>query len=84
MSFSLKLYMKGVTGIDWSDDNVWMKVSLLMIIALEDTLRLTVASQYCNSGLARFSPFWADDVHLLFAHFLMESHLITCVFQFDS
>lgn len=56
MSYSLKLYTKGVTGIDLSNDNVWMKVSV-MVRALEDTLRLTVASQYCSAGSARFSPF---------------------------
>lgn len=83
MSFSLKLYTEGVTGIDLSNDDVWMKVSV-MVRALEDTLRLTVASQYCSAGSARFSLFWADDDHLFFAHVLMESHLITSEFQFDN
>lgn len=85
MSFSPKLCTKGVTRTDlilMSD--VWVKVSLLMIIALEGTLRLTVPSWHWNTGSVGFNPFRAGDVYLFFLNFLMENHLIPWVFYSDN
>lgn len=70
MSFSSKFYMKVGARTDlilMSD--VWVKVSSLMIIALEWTLRVIVPSWHWNVGLAGFSPFQADDVYLFFLNF---------------
>lgn len=85
MSFSPKLFTKGLTRTDlilMSD--VWVKGSLLMIIALEGTLRLTIPSREWNVGSAGFSPFRADDVYLFFLKFLMENHQFPWVFYFDN
>lgn len=85
MSFSPKLYTKGVTRTDLIlVSDVCVKVSLLMIIALEGTLRTTAPSWRWNAGSAGFSPFRADDVYLFFLNFLMGYHLIPWVFYFDN
>lgn len=63
--FPSELYTKDAVMCGWN--------SLLMIIALEGTLSLTVPSCHWNAGWAGFSWFWADDVYLFFLNFLVET-----------